>query len=63
MMERLQMLMAAHYEFVKAAGLPEGARPYNIQSRLDIVGKRIMEELEKQNNPIQTAKNDDDIPF
>lgn len=73
--ERLQMLMAAHYEFVRAADLPEGTRPYGVQTRLDTIEKQIMEELEKIQNPLQTytspepttkgypASGDDDIPF
>lgn len=66
--ERLQMLMAAHYEFVKAADLPEGARPYGVQTRLDTIEKQIMEELDNSKTPTeppptQPKTDDDDIPF
>lgn len=58
-MDRLQMLIAAHHVFAEAAGLPEGSRPYGVQTRLDTIEKMIMEEIEN----ITAAKNDDVIPF
>ncbi len=58
--DRLQMLLAIHNELVRAAGLPEGARPYSISSHLAEVEKQIMEEIKTK--PTATT-TDDDIPF
>lgn len=63
-MERFQMLLAAHNELVRAAGLLEGSRPYSVQSRLDEIEKLIMEEIKKEPKlPSPTPPNDDNIPF
>ena len=62
MINRLQMLLQVHSVLVDAAGLPESARPYGVQSRLDEIEKLIMEELKGFTTP-PVPKPNDDIPF
>jgi hypothetical protein len=65
--DRLQMLLAIHNEFIRAADLPEGSRPYSVQSHLGELETQIMK-LIKENPPgdrfAPPAPNlVDDIPF
>jgi hypothetical protein len=68
-MDRIQILMAVHYELVKAAGLPKSSRPYGVQTRVGDIEKLMMEEIEKIANPVHTytsptkTNDDDNIPF
>lgn len=74
MNDRLQLLMAVHSHLVDAAKLPKSSRPYSVQTRLDLIEKQIMEELDNSKTstppspePITkgypASGDDDNIPF